>query len=231
VRRVNIYAKPLLAEITPGDCDEWHSEQVAQGYAQATIGRDVKRARQFFRAAMRKKLIAENPFADVKAAAMVNKSREFFITAEATAKLIAACPDTEWRLIVALARYGGLRTPSETYALRWGDVDCEKGRMRVISPKTAHHQGGESRIIPLFPELRPFLEAAFDEAESGTEHVISRHRSDSQNLRTQMQRIIERADLTAWPRLFQNMRASRETELTHKHPLHVVVAWIGNSAR
>ena len=58
----------LLAEITPGDCDDWRAHQVGQGLAPATIGRDVKRAKQFFRAAVRKKLIAENPMQDVKAA-------------------------------------------------------------------------------------------------------------------------------------------------------------------
>ncbi len=33
-----------------------------------------------------------------------------------------------------------------------------------------------------------------------------------------------------WPKLFQNMRASRETELIEDHPIHVVCSWIGNSA-
>ena len=36
--------------------------------------------------------------------------------------------------------------------------------------------------------------------------------------------------LSAWPRLLQNLRASRETELAGQFPLHVVAAWIGNSA-
>jgi hypothetical protein len=176
------------------------------------------------------KIIAENPFAEIKAGASVNRIREFFITAEMAEKLIAACPDSQWRVIVALPRFGGFRTPSKTYALRWGDVDWEKGRVRVQSPKTAHHPGGESRLIPLFPVLRPHLGAAFDEAEPGTEFVVSQYRKGSDNLRTQMQRIVERAGLKSWPRLFQNMRSSRETELPHSHPLHVVVAWIGNSA-
>ncbi len=220
----------LLADITPGDADNWYAEQVGMKFAPATIGRNVKRARQFFRAAVRNKLIVENPFADVKAAPQVNKSREYFVTKESVEKIIAACPDTEWRLIVALARYGGLRTPSETFALRWGDVDWERGRIRVRSPKTAHHPGGDSRIVPLFPELRLHLEAAFDKAEPGTVYVIAKHRSGSANLRTQLERIMDRAGVAKWPRLFQNMRASRETELTQHHPLHVVVAWIGNSA-
>ncbi len=102
----------------------------------------------------------------------MNTARAFYVTREATEKIIAACPDAEWRLIVALARYGGLRTPSETFALTWADVDWEHNRIRVPSPKTACHAGRESRMLPLFPELRPHLEAVFDEAEPGTIHVI-----------------------------------------------------------
>ena len=38
-----------------------------------------------------------------------------------------------------------------------------------------------------------------------------------------------RLGLTPWPKLFQNLRSTRETELAEDYPLHVVVAWIGNS--
>lgn len=38
-----------------------------------------------------------------------------------------------------------------------------------------------------------------------------------------------KAQLKPWPKLFQNLRSSRETELTQKFPLHVVCAWMGNS--
>lgn len=34
-----------------------------------------------------------------------------------------------------------------------------------------------------------------------------------------------------WPRLFQNLRSSAETELASKYPLHVATYWIGNTAR
>ncbi len=49
------------------------------------------------------------------------------------------------------------------------------------------------------------------------------------NLRTQFIRLIKRAGLVPWPKLFQAMRATRETELMKTHPIHVVTAWIGNS--
>src|SRR5690606_8303678 len=51
------------------------------------------------------------------------------------------------------------------------------------------------------------------------------------NLRTHFKRIIERAGLTPWPKLFQNLRASRETELLASFPIHVVTAWLGNSPK
>ena len=47
--------------------------------------------------------------------------------------------------------------------------------------------------------------------------------------RTQLERIIRRAGLEPWPKLFQNLRSSRETELAREWPLHVVTEWIGNS--
>jgi hypothetical protein len=49
------------------------------------------------------------------------------------------------------------------------------------------------------------------------------------NLRTQLERIIGRAGLTPWPKLFQNLRSTRETELAESFPLKVVCEWIGNS--
>ena len=46
-----------------------------------------------------------------------------------------------------------------------------------------------------------------------------------------MMRIIKRAGLTPWPKLFHNLRASRETELAEKFPIHVVCKWVGHNAR
>ena len=176
----------MLADITPGDCDDWRSHLVGLGLALATIGRTVKRARQFFRAAVRKKIILENPMQDVKAAPQDNKSRGYSVSVEETERIIAACPDAEWRLIVALARYGGLRTPSETFALTWDCVDWTPGRerVRIPSPKTECHAGRETRMMPLFPELRPYLDEVFFSPQADATHVIARHRLGSANLRT-----------------------------------------------
>ena len=220
--------KPLR-DVTPGDSDEWRRWMLTK-LGENTVRRHCGRAKQLFRAALRKRLIAENPFADMKGCAVqANKLREHFISRDVAAQVIAACPDNEWRLIFALARFGGLRTPSETLLLRWADVDWERGRLLIRSPKTEHHEGKDSRLVPIFPELRTHLEMAWDQAAEGAEFVVTRYRDCNANLRTQLLRIIDKAGLTSWPKLFQNLRSTRETELTETFPLHVVTAWLGNS--
>ena len=218
-----------LRQITPGEADQWRLYLVGLGLADNTVRRRCGVAKQFFRAAMRRKLVSSNPFEDLKAAVQGNPQRFYFITQAEAQKVLDACPDAQWRLLFALSRYGGLRCPSEHLGLTWRDIDWDKGRMLVRSPKTAHHAGHESRIVPLFPELLPYLREAFEEAEPGSEYVITRYRTAGCNLRTQLKRIIAKAGLKCWPKLFQNLRSTRETELAERWPEHVVCAWIGNS--
>lgn len=218
----------LLGAITAGDADDWRIWLGAK-VGKITLAKRCKTAKQFFRAAVRRKLIAENPFADLASATQRNEKRFYFLTRVEAQKVIDACPDAQWRLLFALSRYGGLRCPSEHLGLRWGDVDWEKGRMTIHSPKTERHEGRESRQIPLFPELRPYLEVVFEAAEPGTEFVITRYRDVNANLRTRLLKIIKRAGLKPWPKLFQNLRSTRQTELAETYPNHVVCAWMGNT--
>ncbi|MCH9656781.1 MAG: tyrosine-type recombinase/integrase [Planctomycetes bacterium] len=187
---------------------------------------------------LRRKLIDENPFDGVNAKATGVKDRQRFVTREEIAKVLEACPDHHWRMIVALSRFGGLRCPSEVLSLRWQDVNWETGRIVVTSPKTEHHAGKECREIPLFPELRSALEESFDLAPEGAEYVVDdRFRNSAMgpagwmnaNLRTTFLKIVKKAGLSPWPRIFQNLRASRETELIGQFPVQVVTSWLGNT--
>ena len=68
---------------------------------------------------------------------------------------------------MTLSRYGGLRTPSEAQHLKWADINWEKNRIVVTSPKTEHHEGKGTRVVPLFSELRKPLLDLFAEAPKG----------------------------------------------------------------
>lgn len=219
-----------LPEITRGDAAAWRLSLVAAELADATVRKHCGFAKHFFAQAVDHELIPANPFAKLVSAPVGNAARQYFVTRDETAKIIDAAPDAEWRLIIALSRFGGLRCPSEHLALTWGDVDWAHDRMTVHSPKTSRHAGHESRVVPLFPELRPYLEDLFESLDSPVlkaNAVITRYR-DNANVRTQFKRIIKRAGLTPWPRITHNLRASRATELAAEHPSHVAAAWLGH---
>jgi hypothetical protein len=59
--------------------------------------------------------------------------------------------------------------------------------------------------------------------------VITRYRHTNQNLQTKLRRTLRKAGVTPWPKLYQNLRSTRQTELADRFPVHVVCAWLGNS--
>jgi hypothetical protein len=85
-------SKPL-GEVTAGDADDWRrwlatEDKLADGtirrkrLGENTIRRRCGVARQFFRAALRKRLIAENPFGEMKGYSVrSNKARDYYLTA------------------------------------------------------------------------------------------------------------------------------------------------------
>ena len=218
-----------LEDISSRDADSYRTWLEGKGYSQAKVSKEISIAKMFMKKAVRWEMLIRNPFDGVIAGSQTNRDRLFYLDHESTSKLIDAAPNADWRCIIALARLGGLRCPSEVLLVRWADVDWANLRLRVRSPKTERHIGKSERIIPLFPELHAVLLDAFELAENGAEFVVSGYRDPKANLRTQMLRIIERAGLEPWPRLFNSMRASRATELAAEYPAAVCTSWIGHT--
>jgi len=225
-------AKKPVADVTPADADAFRRHLLALGLGDNTIRRQCGRAKQFFRWAVRKRIVAESPFADMKATnVQPNRSRDRFVSRDAANRVLEACPDAQWRLLFALARFAGLRVPSEPLSLHWSDVDWERNRFRIKSPKLEYRGDDKAvRWIPIFPEVKPHLEAVWEAAEPGAEFVITRYRDTNANLRTQLLRIIGKARVDPWPKLFVNLRASFATELQQRFPIHVCCEWLGHSA-
>jgi integrase len=228
-----------LDEITTGHAKAFHDGLKAKGMEQTTIHKRLGFARQFLNDAIDWEIISKNPFAKVKTSTPSTKSN-VEVPREWIDQLMPHL-DTSWKVIVALSRYGGLRCPSEVLSLRWVDIDWERLRMSVPEPKVEHHSGRGIRSVPIFPELLPILEQAWECAPEGAEFVVDKpgYREAANtgdgwknaNLRTQFLKKLAKAGLPPWDRLFHSMRASRQTELEHQYPTHVVCAWLGNSPR
>lgn len=210
-----------MGSVTVADAERFR-DALAEDLARATVGRHVTRARQFFRLALKAGVITTNPFTEVPGWPGTNPERQRFIDRPTIASVMATTTDAHWRTLIALSRFGGLRIVSEALGLRWADIDWRAGKIIIAAHKTAR------RVIPLFPELRTALEA--QRKLSGTnEFVVTQRAAPARLWRMGLLRLIAQAGLTPWPRLWHNMRASRQTELAAEFPLHVVCYWLGNS--
>jgi len=218
-------ANKSLKSITKADAERWRRWMLARPMAIATVSKHGKRAKTMLAEAVKDRLLSESPFADLKGADESNTLRQRFIGPAIVAKVLEACPDADWRLIFTLARFGGLRCPSEVLGLKWTDVDWDANQLRIDSPKTG------LRVIPIFPEIRKALDESFEAAAVGAVYCVSRYRDKTQNLRTQLGRILEIAKVEQWPKLFVNLRSTRRTELQELFPDHVVNKWLGHSGK
>ena len=189
----------------------------------------------FFNAAKRRGLIENNPFESQVSATEANRSRDYYLTPGDTSKLLEAAPDAQWRLLISLWRLAGLRK-MEVFSLTWGDVKWDQRKLLVRSQKTAHREGCEMRYVPI-RDVQQYLEDAHHAARPAgkqslpaDQRVITRFSRSNSNLDKPLRKIIEAAGLMPWPKLFQNMRASCETQwLKQGERADLVANWIGHS--
>jgi integrase len=190
-----------LASFTHTDGEAYRGAMQARELRSTTVHKRLGHARQMLEDAVRLNHITANPFRHVRQRMGDVSERRAYVPIADVSRVIEHCPNIWWKVLVALARFGGLRIPSEAFSLTWGHVDWERNRVTVPSPKT-HGHGKPHRVIPLFPLLRPHLEAAFENAEEGSEFIMPaeyRQRAEREggwggaNLRTQFGKIVERA--------------------------------------
>jgi integrase len=216
-----------IASITVGNAEDFKFALQAEGLAEATVAKRLRISRQWFGNAVKHELIRKNPFRDIVTGSEANDARRHYVTANIVDTIINTTPCREWKVIISLWRFGGLRK-DEVLHLTWNDILWEEKKIRVTSPKTRRHGKGE-RIIPLWPHIETHLEELFHQAKIGTTRIITKY-VPGQNLYTEFMRLVTRAGIEKWPRLIQNLRSSCQNDLERSgHRPTVVAAWIGNS--
>jgi len=234
-------ASKLLESFNPGDAEDFRNHLLtrsgskcvirkARPLAEATTRRRCGCAKAFFAYALAKGLIPRNPFDTKKVPTTAPRSKQKqFISTTDSDQILANLPNAEWRLLFSLARWGGMRVPSEPKALRWADIDFERMRINFRSPKTEHHDGKDCREIPIFPEIEIPLFQLRDQAQPEEEYVLPFLQNLSgAALRKPLLAAIGSAQIEPWDKLWTALRASRVTELREEFPSHVVDGWIGH---
>ena len=176
-----------ITSITQADGDrflKWLKKQKksnGEPLAPSYINKVLKTSRQAFAYAVADRVISENPLQCRSVAETKDCERDYEVTRAMTVQMLKASP-YKYELVIALARFGGLRCPSELVGLKWPDIDWDQNRFTVRSPKTEHF-GKAERVVPLFPELVPYLEQARSRSRSKKGRVFP-WVTEETNLRT-----------------------------------------------
>ena len=223
-------AKCVVSSITPAKFVSWmtwmvHSDEdeTRKTLSTSSAKKHAKRLRQVLSYGVKAKLLNENVADGIKIGDETNDERKHYVDRATATAVINHCPTMEWKLLFALARYCGLRIPTEVHVLKWSDVLWDQNRLRIDSKKTG------LRYCPLFEPALKLLREASKTAPMAT-HIFPNRNTES-NLRTHMHRIIKSAGLVPWPKVFVNLRSSCRSDLEDNFRETVINAWIGHSTK
>ncbi len=160
VARTHILPSPIgrltLDRVRPSHVEGWVVELRGKGLAESTVRSAYTILRAVLDTAVRDGALASNPAAVIRRPKVTSREAAHLTTAQ-VADLLRAAEGTRYAPLFALLVHTGLRR-GEALALRWADVDLEKGLLRVrgtlarvqrrlvvTEPKTARSK----RFVPL----------------------------------------------------------------------------------
>lgn len=135
-----------IASVTSADLVKFRNE-LAQRLASGTVNHHIKALRMLFKAALRERLLLENPAEHVdtvKKQAGRAERRPFTID---ELRAVLAVADDEWRSMVYFGLYTGQRL-SDIATLTWENIDTVKKEIRLVTRKT-----GRRMAIPIAEPL------------------------------------------------------------------------------
>ena len=253
----------LVTDVTEGDVVEFVAHCLEQQQSATTIGNYLKRTKAAFKYAVKKKWVDENPIQYESGKYRMKKSKvcedeqRRFVTKENLDFLLSQDMHFEWRVLLHIVRYTGCRI-GEALILRWSDVnfDGDDPTITFRSKDTTASQSRNEmpeRVTPLWSELLPILQQAYDVREPNDEYVLNeilnlrekpefeRTNDKGEQVRSGryetnafrgLRRIIKRNGLTVWPKLWHAIRDFRINEVENQQGVTVKAmdAWFGNSA-
>lgn len=212
-------AETPLADVTPMLAAQWRAGLLASGLAVSSVAAHVRRARTIWRAATSQRLAPENVFRGVSASSPAT-NRTAYVTPEEAERMLAVAPSPEWRRLIGLCRYAGLRV-GEALRVQWKDVDLHEGTITVAADVESTKR--KQRTVPIGPALMAIL-------QKGGEPTALLCGLEAFSVHKTMHRILVRAKVTRYPKPFHSLRASLECDwLTKGFPTLFVCAWLGHT--
>ena len=141
--------------ITVKDVRTFRDSFIENGRAAKTANHRLKTVRSLFGDAIKASALLHNPAAAIKPLPEKDTVHREPFTAEEVHRLVEAAPSGDWKGVILVGAFTGLRLLDAT-RLTIANLDLEKNIIRTTPRKT--DSKGTTVEIPLHPDLRSFLE-------------------------------------------------------------------------
>lgn len=139
-------ARQPLRGLSPKHIEQFLRRRLDSGVAPKTAIIDVKTISCALRRAESFNYLDKNPAPAVRLPKNVSSEREVF-TSDEVQLILAAAPNQEWQTLILLGFYLGARL-GDCVAMRWDNVDAEKGTVAYTQTKT-----GRRVVVPMHVHL------------------------------------------------------------------------------
>jgi integrase len=212
--------------------------------ATSTVSGLLKKVDGLFNYLVDSEFITKNPFRTINKSMKRDPSKDHYVTIQEARDYIDAVEHPQWKAIMAIARYCGIRGPSDVLFMKRKHINFETNTVTFPSLKTGN------RNCPMFPEVVEHLQwlcdreadaegYLFKDTEQGGhgkkgnwEAVRASGNLKDLNLRKTPNDSYHRlTGKDPLPKLFKNCRATRVTELikVYGKTQHSVCNWIGHT--
>ena len=146
-------AEQQLQDIPPTVILQWRNKMTASGLSAPTVNGHLKVLRIPFKRAHDLGYIPVNvcgPKAVPPVRDVAEDVEKDVFTSKQVSELIEASPSEDWRGMIIMAYFSGLRL-HDCSELRWNDLDLDKQIIKIKPHKTRRH--GTTVVIPIHPQF------------------------------------------------------------------------------
>jgi len=147
-------AEKPLETLTTADVDKWKRSLLDTGIVGKTVLSYLKDIGSIYRSAIREGIVAFNPVAACEKPDTSDSQERLPFTVEEVAQLIKAAPDAEWKGLILMGAFTGLRM-GDAARVQWTSINLEKKLITLMPTKTRKKKTLVS--IPISPDLLAYL--------------------------------------------------------------------------
>lgn len=149
-----------VRKVSEGDCEDWRTRYQKQ-YAPIVVNNSISALRAIFDEAVKAGARFNNPAAELARLRVTGKrlelpTREQFLQFVETIRTAGARQSKDCASLVRFLAYSGVRI-GEAKNVTWGDVNFTRRQLHVKGDSETGTKNGETRHIPLFPDLEQML--------------------------------------------------------------------------